>query len=103
MDEQPNNESMIVAAINYCNLANKGIFINWLGTSADHISEYKFGKQFLFECAGNEYWQQRHLAHFLIVVAKLSVETFALQNQDHRPGQFHIVLQTLIKQGESSY
>lgn len=97
------NTSTTVSALNFAKVGEKGIFLNYLGTNKDVISREKFGDCFsTFECGGNMFWRNRHFAHFLIVLAKMTMETYLFQNNLHSPSQCYVILQTRTEEGEGA-
>lgn len=102
-DEPPDNEC-VISLLNYSTLGAHGFYINWLATSSELITKKKYGVKFSrIEAAPTGptmTWQHRHLALFLLQLAKLAT-TCALQHEGlYDPSRYYVVLQASMKRGE---
>ena len=65
-------EETIVAAVNFASMGPYGMYVNWLATSDEPITQKKYGEKFEIEAGGGS-WQHRNFAQFLLKLANLSI------------------------------
>ena len=91
----------IVSCINFALLPGRGLFVNWLATSSEAITEEKYGRDFYHLCRGGT-WVGRNLGLFVLQAAHLATYSHLTFANPILPN-YIIAVQACIQKGPRSH